>query len=163
MKFLLLIPVKVWGARGGQDWFWTQGREPPLAGRFQETGSKPRIWLMSFPVCYCASLNASVLDPREKPSFISNPSSRHICLFQEKPRLHVFSAEWQNPNSAWLQSWVLGVITFLHVTFYLWTMPMTNGSHDQTKTNILCLWCDIIIISLYNQKQTWPINDKFIY
>lgn len=46
------------------------GRKPSLAGRFQETGNKPRIWLMSFPVWNCASLNASVLDPREKQSFV---------------------------------------------------------------------------------------------
>lgn len=45
-------------------------RKPSLAGRFQDTGSKPQIWPMSFPVCNCASLNASVLDPREKQSFV---------------------------------------------------------------------------------------------
>lgn len=50
----------------------------PLVARFKETGSEPRILLTFFPVSYCASLNASVLDPREKQSpcmAVPHPSS----------------------------------------------------------------------------------------
>lgn len=45
-----------------------RGRKPSLAAG--KTENQPQIWLMSFPVCNCARINASVLDPREKQSFV---------------------------------------------------------------------------------------------
>lgn len=47
-----------------------RGRKPSLAAGFQKTEIQPQIWLMSFPVCNCARINASVLDPRENQSFV---------------------------------------------------------------------------------------------
>lgn len=75
-----------------------RGRKPSLAAGFQKTEIQPQIWLMSFPVCNCARINASVLDPRENQSFVRHITfqlSRH--LFQERARLPEYRAEWQFP------------------------------------------------------------------
>ena len=85
--------------RGGQGMtglVLNTGRKPSLAGRFQETGSKPQIWLMSFPVWNCASLNASVLDPREKQSFVWHfifQFLTHSVVWVKSEVAHI-SAEW---------------------------------------------------------------------
>lgn len=71
------------------------GRKPSLAGRFQETGSKPQMWLMSFPVCNCASLNASVLDRREKQSY-HFPTLHTFCCLRKDCLYSVL-----NGNSHW--------------------------------------------------------------
>lgn len=104
-----------------------RGRKPSLAAG--KTENQPQIWLMSFPVCNCARINASVLDPREKQSFV-----RYI-IFQ----LSRHSVVSRKSTFAWIQSWMaiptsnckmpeflveyLDYIYLLHFTCYLWEMP----------------------------------------
>lgn len=72
-----------------------RGRKPSLAAGFQKTEIQPQIWLMSFPVCNCARINASVLDPRENQSFVK---TYHF------PTLRTLLS--RKSTIAWIQSWM---------------------------------------------------------
>lgn len=141
----LLLSIYRWGVGPVGDGIRSEHGEsrPPLAARFKETGSEPRILLTFFPVWYCASLNASVLDPREKQSrcmAVPRPSSSAHSAAWQKMRSPAFGAERAEfPEVSWTRSWALGIYKYLyfplHVTYYLVRM---SRSHVVGKCKTSC-------------------------
>lgn len=112
----LLLSIYRWGVGPVGDGIRSERGEsrPPSATRFKETGSEPRILLTFFPVWYCASLNASVLDPREKQSRLYGRTASQ--LFRTFCRLRKKKKNW-----CWTEHLeYINIYTFLYMLLITW-------------------------------------------